>query len=433
MAGACGKKGDPEPPIRLTPAPTTAMTVVQRGETLLVELPYPQTTAAGTPLPRVSEVAVWMLVWRAPEAAAGGPEAPLEVDEQQFLAGARPVRVVTGDELPEVVRGDRIVVSLPVPAPPPEGADRAMVTVAVKTQGPTGEESALSNRLSFPRIEPPAPPTGLEARDLAEGIRIRWEYPLAEGEEAIEEGEEEETEGGEETDEADETEEEEPAQEDSFAEETELDETESEEGEGEADQAAETDAEEATETEPGAAAAAGAETEEAPEEGGLAGFNVYRRRSTERSYGEPLRTLGRRSRSFLDATAAFGERYIYTVTAVGSRRPVVVESRLAEEVEVDYRDRFSPPVPKGLVALAEAGRVRLVWEASDAPDVAGYRVFRRGPDSQGFVPLTAEPISATEHADRDLAPGASYSYRVTAVDELGNESRPSDTATATAR
>ena len=421
LLGACGKKGDPEPPIRLVPAPTTAMAVVQRGETLLIEFPYPQTTAAGTPLPRVSEVAVWMLVWRAPEPVAEepqappepvageppappeptaeeprtppepvakAPQAPPEVDERQFLAGARPVRVVTGDELPEVVRGDRIVVSLPVPAPPLEGAGRAMATVAVKTQGPTGVESAPSNRVSFPLIDPPAPPTGLEARDLAAGVRIRWEYPLAEGEAAIEEEE-----GGDETEEGDEIEDE------PFADETEVEETE------EAD----------------------------VEEGGLAGFNVYRRRSTERSYGEPLRTLGRRSRSFLDATAAFGERYIYTVTAVGSRRPVVVESRLAEEVEVDYRDRFSPPTPKGLVALAEAGRVRLVWEASDAPDLAGYRISRRGPDTQEFVPLTAEPITATEYADRDLAPGATYSYRVTAVDRLGNESRPSDAATATAR
>jgi fibronectin type 3 domain-containing protein len=111
----------------------------------------------------------------------------------------------------------------------------------------------------------------------------------------------------------------------------------------------------------------------------------------------------------------------------------VVESGLAEEVEVDYRDRFAPPVPKGLLALAEEGRVRLVWEVSPAPDVAGYRVFRRGPDTQEFRPVTEELLTATELVDRDLAPGATYSYRVTAVDRLGNESEPSPAAMATAR
>ena len=393
---ACGKKGDPEPPIRLIPSPTTQLTVVQRGGELLLDFPYPQTTAAGTPLPGLSEVAVWQLVWRAPEPAAGAPEPKLEVDERVFLAGARPVRVVTGDELPEVVRGDRIVVSLPVPGPPEEGAGRAVTTVAVKTQGPNGEESTLSNRVSFPSIEPPAPPTGLEVRDLATGVRVRWDYPRAEGEEAEPEAEveaEEEIEAGEE-------------QETEAAEEQET---------------------EAAEEEPGAEAAG------TPAEPGLAGFNVYRRQATERTYGAPLRTVGARSRVFLDESALFGERYIYAVSAVASRRPVVVESRLAEEVEVDYRDRFAPPVPQGLVALSEEGRVRLVWQESAAPDLAGYRIYRRGPDDEDFRPLPGDLVTATEHAVRDLAPGATYRYRVTAVDRLGNESRPSETVTAVIR
>ncbi|HLE84517.1 MAG TPA: hypothetical protein VJG13_09275 [Thermoanaerobaculia bacterium] len=342
---ACGKKGDPEPPIRLIPSPTTQLTVVQRGGELLLDFPYPQTTAAGTPLPGLSEIAVWLLVWRAPETAPDGAQPKLEVDERVFLAEARPVRVVTGDELPEVVRGDRIVVSLPVPGPPEEGAGRAVTTVAVKTQGPTGEESTLSNRVSFPSIEPPAPPTGLEVRDLATGVRVRWDYPRAEGEEAEPEAEveaEEEIEAGEE-------------QETEAAEEQET---------------------EAAEEEPGAEAAG------TPAEPGLAGFNVYRRKATERTYGAPLRTVGARSRVFVDESALFGERYIYAVSAVASRRPVVVESRLAEEVEVDYRDRFAPPVPQGLVALSEEGRVRLVWQESAVPDLAGYRIYRRGPDGE---------------------------------------------------
>lgn len=370
-SAACGKKGDPEAPIRQVPAAATDLSVVQRGGEVLLELAYPRTTAAGTPLPRVSEVAVWQLVWPAP---AGAPE-PLEVDERRFLVAATPTRVVPEDELPQVVRGDRIALSLPVPEPPAgqaETAGRSALSLAVKTKGPGGDESAFSNRVTYLLEEPPEPPTGLEARAQAGGVRVGWSH---EGEAA---GADEEVEA--------------------------------EEG-------------------PVEAGAAG----DADERPGLAGFNVYRRQATERHYGPPLRTVGRRARAFRDEGAVFGERYIYTVTAVASRRPVVVESRLAEEVEVDYRDVFPPPVPEGLVALVQEGRVRLVWEASDAPDLAGYRLYRRSPDTQELRPLSEGPIRATEYQDREVVSGATYTYRVTAVDQAGNESEASEPAVAVIR
>lgn len=372
---ACGKKGDPQPPILLVPAPTTDLSVVQRGDDLLLDFAYPQTTAAGTPLPGLAEVAVWQLVWRAPEGAG-----PIQVDERQFLAGARPVRVLEDEELPAAVAGDRVRLTLEVPAPEPGTSGVPAVALAVKTQGPSGKESVLSNRVVFPLISAPAPPTEIAAEPRADGIEIRWSYP------------EPPSPGG---------------------------------------------AEESAEMETGTAAATGDEgsetAETAEEEPGLGGFNVYRRDSTERVYGPPIRTLGRKARRFLDESALLGKSYIYTVTAVASRRPVVVESPFAEEVEVVYRDVFAPPPPPSLVALTEGSRVRLVWEASASPDLAGYRVYRRGPDTQEFRPVTEELISGTDFTDQGLAAGATYTYQVTAVDRLGNESPPSRTVTAAIR
>jgi len=376
----CGKKGDPQPPILLVPAPTTDLSVVHRGDELLLDLAYPQTTAAGTPLPRLAELAVWQLTWRAPEPA----EAPISVDERQFLAGARPVQVLEGDDLAAAVSGDRVHLSLDVPAAEPGTEGLPMVTLAVKTGGPTGRESAFSNKVTFPLVTPPVPPTEISAEPQDRGIRIRWSHPAlpagAEGEGA-----------------------------------------EGTEDEATAPEAAETgESDEET-------AGAGSETPE------LAGFNVYRRRSTERTYGQPLRTLGSKARAFLDESALFGDSYIYTVTAVASRRPAVIESPFAEEVEVVYRDVFAPPVPQGLVALAEGGRVRLVWQESEAPDRAGYRVYRRGPDTQEFRSVSAELLTGTDFTDSGLAAGATYTYQVTAVDRAGNESAPSRAVTASIR
>lgn len=366
----CGKKGDPMPPIRMIPASTDDLVVVQRGDRLLLDLPYPTTTVAGTPLPAISEVAVWQLVAPLPT----GTTEPPKVDEAQFLAGARPARVVPEDALTEVVRGDRIALELPLPDP----ADGAtLLSLAVKTRGPGGVESALSNRITFLRAESPPPPTGLSVEGRADGVRVSWDAPEVP-----------------------------PAPEGGVP---------PEEGSPEGEEAPETGEREVT------------------GEDGLAGFNVYRRHATERVYGPPLETVGPGARSVVDESAALGERYIYTVTAVASRRPVTVESAFAEAVEVHYRDRFPPPVPRGVVALAEEGRVRLAWRESAAPDLAGYRVYRRDPDTQEFRPVTTELVDDTELVDRGLRSGATYSYRVTAVDTSGNESETSELATAAVR
>ena len=460
----CGKKGDPQPPIRSIPAPTTDLSAVQRDGDLLLDFAYPQTTAAGTPLTGLSEIAVWEMVWRVP----AGTRAPTKVDARQFLAGARPVKVLEHDDVSAAIDGARVRLSLPVPPPPaalptpapapataatpaatppapspepapepaptpaageaaaptaapapapaptaPTGPGQAMVALAVKTQGPSGEESALSNLIVFPLQEAPEAPTGLGAEAGADGVTVSWSYPLPEtppepespaaGEPAA------------------------PAAVPSSASKA------TPEPAATAPEAPDTGAPaseaQAAETQAAAPAAPGSDTSE----GGVTGFDVYRRLATEKHYGQPLRFVAARLRSFVDESAVFGQRYIYTVTAVSARRPVLVESPFAEEVEVDYRDRYPPPAPEGLVALYGEGRVRLVWKASPAPDLAGYKVYRRGPDTQEFRPLTSELVTATELVDRNLAAGASYTYQVTAVDRLGNESPPSEPATVQAR
>lgn len=401
LASGCGKKGDPMPPILRVPAPTTDLAVVQRGDRLLVELGYPQTTAAGTPLGGVAAVTATQLVAPLPSTTAPGAEP--EIDDARFTAGAAPVLVLEGEDLASAVQGDRIVFELPVPEAEAIEGDAA-VSLAVVTRGPDpdGRESARSNRVTFPLVEPPAPPTEVEATGEANGVRIRWSHPLIEVvREQMRAAAAADAETEAEAEEAEEAKEAETAQAEAVTEE-------------------ETPAE-------------GEEAQTADEVPAFAGFNVYRRLATERTYGPPIRSVGPRADSLLDESALFDQRYIYAVSAVAARRPVTVESGFAEEVEVDYRDRFAPPTPTRLVALTEGRQVRLVWEASAAPDLAGYRIYRRGPDTQEFQAVNDAPTPGTDFTDRGLAPGATYTYQVTAVDRLGNESTPSATATAAIR
>jgi hypothetical protein len=166
---------------------------------------------------------------------------------------------------------------------------------------------------------------------------------------------------------------------------------------------------------------------------GFAGFAVYRRPAESRSYGDPLATLPADARTYVDTTARYGDRYIYTVTALGATEPRV-ESGFGEEQEVEYVDRFAPAPPEDLVALPQPGGVvSLVWQASPDRDAVGYLVYRREPGNDAFRKLTPEPIAELKYTDSGLTPGLLFRYRLTAVDGAGNEGPPTPVVEATAR
>jgi len=161
---------------------------------------------------------------------------------------------------------------------------------------------------------------------------------------------------------------------------------------------------------------------------GALGYAIYRRGAQEKGHGEPVHAAGPTERSWLDNTARFGQSYIYAVTSFNDRDPFI-ESAITSEREVRYQDRFPPPPPTDLVALGETGRIRLVWKGSEAEDLAGYIVYRR--EAAGdFQRLTLQPLTAAEYNDTGLKPGTAYSYRVTAIDQTGNESAPGNEARA---
>lgn len=156
----------------------------------------------------------------------------------------------------------------------------------------------------------------------------------------------------------------------------------------------------------------------------IAGYNVYRRDAARTSYGEPVATLDAAVTRTTDTGVVYGRRYIYALTAIGTKQPLA-ESALSSEVEIDYQDRFAPVPPAELSALGSVGEVRLVWPASPEVDVAGYVVERADPDAD-FHRVNAEPVAALEFTDRGLASGFTFRYRVAAIDKSGNLGPPSE-------
>jgi fibronectin type 3 domain-containing protein len=173
--------------------------------------------------------------------------------------------------------------------------------------------------------------------------------------------------------------------------------------------------------------AAGIDLSWQPVEGAL-GYLVYRRDAAVKTYGKPLQAVIAPAVSLSDATAQLGASYIYAVTTVSQRTPLV-ESAIQSEREVRYVDRYPPPPVSDLVALAEQGQVRLIWTGSDAPDLAGYRIYRR--EGGDLRRLNVEPVVTTEFTDPNVASGRSYVYRVVAIDKTGNESTPQEVPATT--
>lgn len=151
-----------------------------------------------------------------------------------------------------------------------------------------------------------------------------------------------------------------------------------------------------------------------------AGYNIYRFPPTGEivELGSPINKAPVTETTYVDLPS-FGA-YRYVVTAVRTAGPPVAESEPTQTVYVEYKDLAPPPAPTGVAALSEESAVRLVWDAVDAPDLAGYKVYRSAGAAKKLMTATA----ITETTFRDATPerGVTYVYSVTSVDKLGNES-----------
>jgi len=429
---ACGKEGPPTPPLRAVPAPVKDLAVRQRGTHVLLSFTYPQTTPGGTALNGVTKVEVYEAILLPPPpktpaekkpaekkpggdkaAAATAPEAgkagaaakagetgaaptekeagkagaatttattgaaaagasaaapgtPSPLDPRQYEGLAKLRLTLTSKDLGAATLGNQLIIDLPLPEPP-AAAPASAAAAAPAAPGAAGAAGAAKAAAGVAAATAAAGPT----RDYA----VRAYGPQG-------------------------------------------------------DRSALSNQALLMPKEPPPPPEG---VTVAPQADGIlvawkaatnaGGYAVYRRAATERFSSKPLALARPGETRHLDSTARFGQSYIYSVTAVDPKQPLV-ESAIKTEQEIHYVDVYPPPVPEDLVAVAEAGRARLVWRQSEAPDLAGYIVYRKGPAGD-FARLTAKPIAATNYVDTAVSSGQAYDYRVTAIDQTGNESAPS--------
>ncbi len=91
----------------------------------------------------------------------------------------------------------------------------------------------------------------------------------------------------------------------------------------------------------------------------------------------------------------------------------------------------APNAPDNLTAAANAASIRLDWSAGTEDDIAGYTIFR-SETAGGTYNTIARNIKTTAFVDNTVVAGASYFYRIKAVDASLNSSGYSNEVSAAA-
>lgn len=173
---ACGRRGDPLPPLRYVPNVTTDLGVRQQGDLVTLELGYPKTTTSGLGLPGLQAVEVWSLLSSQPS------EVSRAIDKRAYAPAASLRASIEGPELESAVFGDRLRLRLrrstllPTQLPTESGQPlpEGSLVLAVRTVSTTAETSDYSNLAALDLRSTSGTPTELAATARADGIALSW-------------------------------------------------------------------------------------------------------------------------------------------------------------------------------------------------------------------------------------------------------------------
>ena len=86
-------------------------------------------------------------------------------------------------------------------------------------------------------------------------------------------------------------------------------------------------------------------------------------------------------------------------------------------------------VPKNVQASydANAGRVNITWTAN-SPDISHYNVYKADSSGDSYTQINSSNVTDKSYADQNVSEGEDYFYKVSSVDDAGNENSLSDEA-----
>lgn len=155
----------------------------------------------------------------------------------------------------------------------------------------------------------------------------------------------------------------------------------------------------------------------------LTAFRIFRKVEEQK---EPT-LLGTSDKpEYVDTTTEYGKTYQYYVQGIHDK----TESDVVQSNSITPKDIFPPQVPTGLTASVGIGTIELAWTRNTESDFKEYRVFRS--EENGPYIQIAAGLEGPVYSDHQIQSGKHYRYRVSAVDQAGNQSQPSEPIEATA-
>lgn len=136
--------------------------------------------------------------------------------------------------------------------------------------------------------------------------------------------------------------------------------------------------------------------------------------------------------TFTDTGLENETAYRYAVQAVRVDPAGTARGPASVAVAATPVDTTPPSPPTRLIAIPASGSVRLAWNASQEEDVALYAVYR-AEGAGAFLRIATTQAITTLYTDRDVQPGRTYRYAVTALDRAkkANESARSNEVSVT--
>lgn len=165
----------------------------------------------------------------------------------------------------------------------------------------------------------------------------------------------------------------------------------------------------------------------------LLGYNVYRMDESQSEPNQaPINSVLVSGTEYADKNFQFGNNYRYIVRSVSlGTGGTQVESLNSNSVPVAARDVF-PPAPPERPSLApdpSFGRLAIFFAANKETDIAGYNLYRSTDPNlpkEQWTKLNQPLLTRTTYQDDRVESGKTYYYYLTAVDQAGNVSRPSE-------
>ena len=170
-----------------------------------------------------------------------------------------------------------------------------------------------------------------------------------------------------------------------------------------------------------------------------AGYHVKRASAANGTYETIASSVS--GTTFTDTGVTNGNTYYYKVTAVNDLGFESADSPVASATPTLFSSIILMPnlplidllriaAPKNFQAVTDvgSGRIMLSWDAVGG--AAGYNVWRAESQNGPFAVIAAK-ISGTSYTDTTAAIGKTYYYKVTAVDQFGNEGNATPVKSAT--